>query len=189
MSVPDVITRLLAPFNETGVVYMVTGGLAAIVYGEPRLTLDVDIVADMTPESAERIIQSFDPSVYYVPPEEVLRAESARASHGHFNLFHREQALRADVYVAGTDALARWALPRRRVLSVGETPIWIAPLEYVILMKLDYFRQGGSDRHLRDIAAMLRQSGDLVDHAVMDEWIHRLQLASEWKLARDVRRG
>jgi hypothetical protein len=46
---------------------------------------------------------------------------------------------------------------------VGGGNIWVAPIEYVILRKLEYFEQSGSDRHLRDVAMMLRISGDTVE--------------------------
>jgi hypothetical protein len=55
MPAPDVHTRLLLPLGATGIAYMVTGGLAAIIYGEPRLTNDVDIVLRLEPAQAERL--------------------------------------------------------------------------------------------------------------------------------------
>jgi hypothetical protein len=163
---------------------MVTGGLAAIVYGEPRLTNDVDVVVDVRPDDVERLIAAFPGTAYYVPPAEVIREEGARPAYGHFNLLHRDTALRADVYVAGNDALSNWGLDRRRRVPIGDVAMWIAPIEYVILKKLTYYRDGGSDRHLRDIAAMVRLSGDLIDHATMQNWIERLDLRREWELAR-----
>jgi hypothetical protein len=59
MPAPDVHTRLLQPLNSTQVPYMVTGGLAAIIYEEPRLTNDVDIVVRLEPEDAERLLGAF----------------------------------------------------------------------------------------------------------------------------------
>ncbi|MEO7474430.1 MAG: hypothetical protein ABIY46_03765, partial [Gemmatimonadales bacterium] len=59
MTAPDVHTRLLQPLNATRIDYMVTGGLAAIIYGEPRLTNDVDIVLRLEPEAAERLIAAY----------------------------------------------------------------------------------------------------------------------------------
>ncbi len=40
---PNLIGLFIAPLNRAGIEYMVTGGLAAIVYGQPRLTLDIDL--------------------------------------------------------------------------------------------------------------------------------------------------
>lgn len=73
----------------------------------------------------------------------------------------------------------RWAAP-----MAGET-VWVAPIEYVILKKLAYFRDGGSDRHLRDIAAMLRISGETVDRSLLELWLDRLRLIDEWARAKE----
>jgi hypothetical protein len=57
----------------------------------------------------------------------------------------------------------------------------LAPPEYVIVRKLEYFREGGSEKHLRDIRAMLAVSGELLDRAALQEWISRLNLKTEWE--------
>jgi hypothetical protein len=41
---PSLIELFIAPLNRAGIEYAVTGGLAAVVYGHPRLTLNVDLV-------------------------------------------------------------------------------------------------------------------------------------------------
>ncbi|MEJ2218772.1 MAG: hypothetical protein P8099_19475 [Gemmatimonadota bacterium] len=69
-------------------------------------------------------------------------------------------------------------------LPVGGAEIWVAPIEYVILRKLEYYDQSGSDRHLRDVAMMLRISGDTVDEAALLAWSQRLELQETLDLAR-----
>jgi hypothetical protein len=51
---PSLIGLFVTPLNRAGIEYMVTGGLAAVVYGHPRLTLDVDLVISLTPRGAFR---------------------------------------------------------------------------------------------------------------------------------------
>ena len=53
--------------------------------------------------------------------------------------------------------------------------------EYVIVRKLEYFREGGSEKHLRDIRAMLNVSGELLDRAALDDWITRRGVLTEWR--------
>jgi hypothetical protein len=180
---PDLVERLLGPLHQSGVPYMITGGLAAIIYGEPRLTNGVDLVLQLTPGDAERLAAAFPTERYYVPPIETIREEAGRAAHGHFNLLDLETSLRADVYCLGEDALGTWAMARRRAVPIADTMVWVAPIEYVIAVKLRYYREGGSDRHLRDIAAMRRISGDLIDQSALDGWITKLGLEPEWRKA------
>ena len=159
---------------------MVTGGLAAIIYGEPRLTNDVDIVLQLEPGAAERLIAAYPAPAYYTPPIEVVRVEAERTAHGHFNIVDVETSLRADVYCLGGDPLGAWAMERRRGIPIAGADIWVAPIEYVILRKLEYYRMASSDRHLGDIAAMRRISGSIIDQPALAAWIERLGLKSEW---------
>jgi hypothetical protein len=181
---PSLIGLFVAPLNRVGIEYMVTGGLAAIVYGHPRLTLDVDLVIRLPSESASVFTALWPADEFYVPPVEVVAEESARPGAGHCNVIHSTSMLRADVYFAGNDALAAWALGRRVVRVVQGEAVQFAPIEYVILSKLRYYRDGGSDRHLRDIARMLEVSGSEVDGSTLEAWVGRLDLAREWMQAR-----
>ena len=60
----DLVQQLIAPLNRAGVPYMVTGGVAAIVYGEPRLTNDVDVVLQMVPDDVDRFREAFPEGEY-----------------------------------------------------------------------------------------------------------------------------
>lgn len=83
-----------------------------------------------------------------------------------------------DVYLAGDVRLHRWALDRALRLQMEGGAISVAPIEYVIIRKLQCFRDSGSDRHLRDIAMMLRMSGDTVETGALGEWCQRLELTA-----------
>lgn len=178
---PGLIVLFVRPLNALGVPYLVTGGLASIVYGEPRLTRDIDLIIQLRGADAARIPGAWPAESFYVPPLEVLEEESRRARHGHFNILHHQTGLRADIYVAGDDEFAHWAMERPRVERVGPDLIRLAPIEYVIVMKLYYFKQGGSARHLEDIEGMLRVQGATVDVSSLEAWAERLGLDEEWK--------
>lgn len=175
---PDLIELFIRPMERAGLEYMITGGVAVVIYGDPRFTRDVDLVLQLAPERSSALLGAFEGDAFYLPPAEVLAEEVARPEGGHFNIIHRESALRADVYTAGEVPLHRWALDRVVRLRVGAGEISVAPIEYVIVRKLEYYRDSGSDRHLRDIVMMLRFSRDAVDQNALDEWCGRLELSS-----------
>lgn len=179
----NLVGLFVAPLNRAGIEYMVTGGLAAVVYGHPRLTLDVDLVIRMSARDAAVFATLWAPEDFYSPPLEVIEEERSRVDHGHCNVIHGRSALRADVYFAGSDDLVAWALQHRVVRDVQGERVQFAPIEYVIVSKLRYFQMGGSDRHLRDIARMMEVSGEDVDRATLDGWIARLNLGAEWTKA------
>lgn len=148
MPVPDPLAPFLGPLERLGLPYCVTGSVAASVYGEPRLTADIDVVLLMRMEDIARLRAVFPDSEYYVPPDETLRLEAARSTRGMFNLIHHASQFKADVYLAARDPLHVWALANRRRISVAGSALWIAPPEYVILRKLEYLREGGQDKHV-----------------------------------------
>lgn len=183
MGETSLVELFVRPLNESGIPYLVTGGVAAIVYGEPRFTRDIDLLVALRPQDALTISTAWPNDAFYVPPIEVLRAESARDRYGHFNISHHASGLRADCYVAGEDPLHAWAFQRPHIEQVGRDTVRLAPIEYVILRKLDYFQQGRSDRHLSDVAKMVRIRGDLIDRAALDLWLANLGLEAEWQMA------
>lgn len=184
MTAPDLIGLFIEPLERTGLSYMVTGGVASVIYGDPRFTRDIDVVLDLAASEAEQLLQVFDAREFYVPPLEVLKEEAGRDPGGHFNIIHTETALRADVYLAGRDRLHAWAFDRRHRVSLDAGGIWVAPPEYVVLRKLQYYSESGSDRHLRDIAMMLRISEELFNQDSLQMWAAELDLTELLEQAR-----
>jgi hypothetical protein len=160
---------------------MVTGSVASIAYGEPRLTHDIDLVAEFDRARIPELVAAFPPEEFYCPPEEVVVVESRRPQRGHFNLIHHPTGLKADIYTAGENPLHRWALAHRRRIEEAGEPVWLAPPEYVIVRKLEYFREGGSEKHLRDVRGMLAVSKDLIDRPLLEHKLAEAGLQDEWR--------
>jgi hypothetical protein len=170
--------------NALGIRYMVTGSVASIAYGEARLTHDVDIVVDVLDADVERLAAAFPASDFYLPPAEVIRIEVSRPQRGHFNIIHHETGFKADVYPRGRDRLSSWGMENRRRFVIEGSDVWFAPPEYVILRKLEYFREGGSEKHLRDIEGILATSADLVNLGEVERRAESLGLRAEWEALR-----
>jgi hypothetical protein len=175
--------------ERANIPYMVTGSVASMVYGEPRLTHDVDIVIELGRGEAARLVSAFEEEEFYCPPLEAVAAEAGRRVRGRFNLIHHGTGYKADLYLAGQDPLHRWAMSRRVRIAVGGNPLWLAPPEYVILRKLEYYREGGSQKHLRDIAAMLDVSGDRIDQEEIAARARDLGLEGQWAAAKKLSGG
>lgn len=184
MTAPDLIGLFVQPLESIGASYMITGGVASVIYGDPRFTRDVDIVLELPPPEVGSLASAFEAPEFYVPSTDTLKEEAARPEGGHFNIIHGETALRADVYLTGDDPLTAWAFERRARMSVDDGEIWVAPIEYVILRKLEYYEHSRSDRHLRDVAMMLRISGEAVDADALHGWSERLGMRDALERAR-----
>lgn len=160
---------------------MITGSVAAIFYGEPRLTHDIDLVVDLERGDVRRFADAFPMSSFYCPPEEVMALEVIRPQRGHFPLIHHETGFKADIYTSAKDALHAWGLAHRKSVDLDGETFWLAPPEYVILRKLEYFHEGGSEKHLRDIGGIVACSEELIDFDVLNEQIRRRGLIEAWE--------
>lgn len=170
----------LERLNRLNIRYMVTGSVAAIFYGEPRLTHDMDLVMEIQADDVVKFAESFPIDSFYCPPVEVIRVELGRKQRGHFNLIHHDSGFKADVYLCGQDPLHRWALERRNQIDLDGVSCMIAPIEYVIIRKLEFFREGGSNKHIKDISAMLNISNEKIDFDVLHQFINQYSLNSAW---------
>ena len=158
MHEPSLLELFARRLNTVGVPYMVTGSVAAIAYGEPRMTNDLDIVVELQHGDVERLITEFPPPEYYCPPAEVIGVEVARERRGHFIIIHRDSGLKADIYLCGDDPLHAWGMANTNTIEIDGDAVPLAPLEYVIVRKLEYYMEGGSEKHIRDIRSILKAS-------------------------------
>lgn len=179
MLAPDELTLFAVRLESIGAPYMVTGATAAILYGQPRVTNDLDVVLSLDDSGRAALLRAFPEDEFYVPPESVIQAEQARSQRGHFNLIHLESGFKADIYLVGADPLHAWALPRRRRLSWSEQlSVSVAPPEYVVLRKLEFYREGRSSKHPADIRAICEVTG--VDETLLSPWLGKLGLTALW---------
>lgn len=182
MPAPDPLALFLDPLERLAFPYCVTGSVASSVYGEPRLTADIDVVLLLDPGGIDALRAAFPESAYYVPPDETLRLQLARGDQGMFNLIHHASQFKADLYLAAEDPLHLWALANRRRIDLGGGGAWIAPPEYVVLRKLEFLRDGGSDKHARDIRFILAATP--IDRAFVEAEAARLGVDAQWQRCR-----
>jgi len=166
---------------------MITGAVASIMYGEPRLTHDLDLVLEIEKNHLEEFCAAFPLEHFYCPPVEVIHIEMGRRERGHFNLIHHESGFKADVYLAGEDVLHKWALEKRKPIDVEGERYWLAPVEYVIIRKLEYYREGHSEKHLRDIASMLCCVSDQIDFNELEDKVRERGLTTFWQQAKEIK--
>ena len=173
--------------NQAEISYIVTGSVAGIIYGQPRVTHDVDLVVELDKKQLSQFLEKFPPQEFYCPPEEVIRIEIARETRGHFNIIHHKTGFKADIYPKGTEHLHTWAMANRKKTTLDNDTFYLAPPEYVIVRKLQYYQEGKSAKHLDDIRNILEISPDLIDHKTLLNFIKQYNLQNQWnKISKDV---
>ena len=179
MDQAELLRYLPDAFEALGIPYMIGGAQAAIYYGEPRLTRDIDVIADIGPAHIAGLLERFPPSEFYISEDAVREAIQERAQ---FNIIHPASGLKIDVILPKRTLYDQVQFSRRERHAIVEgRDAYFASPEDVILYKMLYLRDSGSDRHVRDILGMLSVSGSDIDRIYIDDWAVRLGLKDMWE--------
>ena len=185
MTQQDFFERTLATLEALRIPHMVTGSVGAMLYGRPRLTHDLDVVVLLAPDQAGPLARAFASDEFYFPPVEAVLRDIAHRSQ--FNILHTPSGSKADLILKKDTPYAETAFARRRRVAFSPRLDTVSStLEDLILSKLLFFREGGSEKHLRDIRGMLEISGAGLDRAYLLLWVARIDLATEWKRAQEA---
>jgi hypothetical protein len=178
MDQSDLVRLVIRALEATGIPYMITGSQASAYYGEPRFTRDIDIVADMNPGQVEAFITYFPSDEFYCD-KDVIESEIKRR--GQFNILHSASGLKIDIILTKITSFSKTEFARRNKGAIfSDQDTYFASPEDVIIKKLEYYKEGGSEKHLRDITGILKVSGDAVDRDYISNWAKRLELTEIW---------
>ena len=149
-----------------------------MVYGEPRMTHGMDLVLDIQPEHANQFAALFPQEEFYCPPMEVLKSEIVHR--GQFNLIHQGTRIKIDIMIRKNTEHSRIEFQRRKKVPFWEGhEAYLACPEDVIIKKLSFYREGGSEKHLMDIRGIMVESE--IHREYLIKWIERLSLQAEWR--------
>lgn len=159
----EVASLVIEALDRAGVRYTVGGSLASSFSGEPRASIDVDIVVDMAQTHIAPVIDALGDE-FYADIEALARAVATRTS---TNLIHQASGIKVDLFVAGSLLDAR-QLERRRLVHITSDPdrYWfVHSPEDILLQKLVWYRRGRevSDRQWRDALAIIIVQGSRLD--------------------------
>lgn len=178
MGQSELLRYAVERFEKLGLRYFVTGSVVTVFYGEPRFTHDIDIVAAVTPDQVARLCREFPAPEFYVSEE---AAREAAINQGQFNIIHPASGLKIDVIVPANSSFNSSRFARATLVSAApEYQACFASPEDAIIKKMEYYREGGSEKHLRDITGVLKVSGDRIDRAYIAQWADQLGLTSIW---------
>ncbi len=178
MNQSEFFSFVIDVLEGVGIPYMITGSVASMAYGEPRLTLDMDVVVDLSQDQAEEFCRKFGGD-FYKDLDSILVAIRQR---DHFNIIHMPSGSKIDFYQLKDDNLSQQMFKNRRQESFREDKMAsFSRPEDVIINKLIFYKEGQSEKHLRDIRGMLQISGDQLDLAYIDKKTKELNLYPSWE--------
>ncbi len=179
MELYDLLKYLINAFEKLGIQYFITGSMGSIYYGEPRFTNDIDVVVDIDERYVPGLVSSFPEDEFYISEDAIRDAIIHKRQ---FNIIHPSSGLKIDVIVSKKDEFDNSRFARKhRISPIENTEANLSSPEDVIIMKMKFYKEGESEKHIRDITGMLKVSGDIIDRQYIDDWANRLGLQDIWE--------
>ena len=165
ISEPIAVTlRVIEALEAVNVRYLIGGSLASALHGEPRSTLDSDLVAELQPQHVTPLAAMLRDEFYLSEPAMREAVRDGRS----FNLIHLATMFKVDVFIPKERPFDRAQLDHARPQLVATDPdryAHVASAEDTMLAKLDWYRRGGeiSERQWRDVEGILKIQGEALD--------------------------
>jgi hypothetical protein len=105
MDFTDPLRDTTKRLEDAGIEYYLVGSLAAMQYGRPRFTNDIDLVVQIKVSELATFVNVFDIEEYYCPPKEVIADEVIRG--GMFNLIHQASQMKLILFLSRKRSLRR----------------------------------------------------------------------------------
>jgi hypothetical protein len=170
------VTQIL---EELGVPYLIGGSVASIIHGEPRLTNDIDLVADIREEQVPQLVAALEMD-FYVDDRAMRRAIRERRS---FNILYLETMYKVDIFIPRGDEWSHEQMQAREGKNLIEgddsTVRFVSNSETTVLQKLWWFRRGNevSGQQWRDVLGVLKVQADRLDYDYLKDWAARLAVS------------
>ena len=159
----EITLAVTAALDRCGIPYTVGGSVASSLSGEPRASLDADVVVQIRKDQIDDLVNLLGDE-FYAESDAIRRAIDGGSS---TNLVHRPSGVKVDLFPAAS-FLDHQQLLRRRLVKVASDPdrsLYMHSPEDILLQKLHWYRlEGGtSDRQWRDVVSIVLVQGGRLD--------------------------
>lgn len=178
------ILLALIPFvkvlDKLSISYYIGGSLASSVFGLPRSTMDIDIIADIRSSHISLLKKNLE-SEFYIDEDMIKEAIEYSSS---FNLIHLETALKIDVFIQKRGTYDNSAINRKQKDTLIEddksTEFYFSSPEDIILNKILWYDKGNrvSERQWLDVLGVIKVQGNSLDKAYLKNWAKKLDIFS-----------
>jgi len=148
---------------------MLTGSLALSYYATPRMTRDIDLVIAVDASAAGRLVSALGADFHADETALALALRDQRP----WNVVFMPDVVKIDLIPRKSSAHRQLEFERRKRVDFAGTPIWIVSVEDLIIAKLEWARDSGSQRQLEDVRSLLVVTHDA---AYLAHWVAALNL-------------
>jgi predicted nucleotidyltransferase len=168
----EFLEKLIRLIEAAGIPYAVCGSLSSSLYGQPRATNDADIIIAPTRDQLDKLLKSLETG-YYISNEAALEAMK---NHLMFNVIDNKLGWKADLIFREDIPYQLTKFNRRIRAKLMGIDLWILSPEDVILSKLDWAKDSGSDMQLRDVFGVIKLQWDKLDWNYLRHWAKELDV-------------
>jgi len=158
----ELLARIAGELDSRGLPYMVIGGQAVLLYGEPRLTRDIDITLGVGKESLPQVIQATAACGLEPIPE---NAEDFVRRTMVLPVLEGKSGIRVD-FIFSFTPYERQAISRAREVALGGGTVKFAAPEDLIIHKLF----AGRPQDESDVRSVILKNRD-IDPAYIRRWL------------------
>ena len=169
----SLLMKISRELNKASIPYMVIGGQAVLLYGEPRLTRDIDITLGVGVEELDRVKKiASGISLKILVKGEKDFVEKTMV----LPTMEEKSSIRVD-FIFSFSPYERQAIKRARDIKLGKTFVTFASLEDIVIHKMI----AGRARDIEDIKAILLKNPHY-DEVYITRWLKEFGTSLEQNL-------
>ena len=148
---------------------MISGSIAMNIYTIPRMTMDIDIVVELSLKRIDEFTNMFPDSYFN---KTTIRNEIKRK--GIFNIIDHKTGFKIDFIIRKDTEYYRLAFNHRKRIKELEMELWVISLEDLIIAKIIWIQEYQSEKQILDIENLLLNPDK--DIIYIKEWCSNLKL-------------
>jgi len=158
----NLLVNIAKILKELKIPYIITGGMAVLVWGRPRFTADIDIVIEFDHnkvDKLEKALLSLSTIGYF----DKKAVQEAIDNKGEFNFIDGNTGIKVDFWVLSDDSFDLSRIKRKKNKKIlGENVFFSSP-EDLILIKLKWYKESSMSRQIEDVESILKISDKKID--------------------------
>jgi hypothetical protein len=164
-------------FIANDISYYVTGGVAAVAYGETRTTQDLGVVLAIDLADLPRIAATLETAGFYVSGLDDVIAQRMFS----FQATQIETISRVDLMVSNATEYAQIQLSRRKTIPISAgKDVYFASPEDVVINKLLWGKSSQSEKQWRDVLSIMKTQQGSLDYCYIKKWADSLGLTVDY---------
>lgn len=169
--IEEVLATTVKYLNREEIDYVFIGGIAVMVYGNPRTTVDLDLVIEVDEEELEDFAEYLSEQDFFVDFEDMKWAFREET---HFSAEEKDSLFRLDVKGV-YEPKERVTLQNRNKIEYEGMDFYVASPEDTIANKLYY----GSEQDVEDAESVFVRQGEELDREYLEERCEALGVEEE----------